>query len=271
MIAAFEKWGAPAKAIAKTLVAAALISTGSISSADARASAVGANAFGCLDADFNTKTYNGFRRNVIAWPRCHRGQNQNWKYERTGMLSVTVNGRKYCLTVDQDSRAGKRGAGRNVFASRQCHGGLNQRWYLSDGQTLRSTSNDFCLDMDRRHFAGRNGAGRNVIAWPNCHGGGNQRWATQNIAAPFEDESEENQNVRGCGWYAVYSCHGSRWRARRDQRKAGYGFIVNTRDVPNFRNGYFCVADRAGSRWQAKRLRRQAGLDFKSAYIKKGC
>lgn len=74
-----------------------------------------------------------------------------------------------------------------------------------------------------------------------------------------------------CGWWAIYSCHKSRNRAIRDMNNVGYGGVVHTNDVPNFRNGFWCVADGPTTRSNAQRKKNRARRDFSSAYIKKGC
>lgn len=74
-----------------------------------------------------------------------------------------------------------------------------------------------------------------------------------------------------CGWWAIYSCHPSRSAAIRDMNNAGYGGVVHTNDVPNFRNGFYCVADGPFNKSTARRKKNQARRDFDSAYIKQGC
>ncbi|MCH9765079.1 MAG: hypothetical protein K0U34_03680 [Alphaproteobacteria bacterium] len=74
-----------------------------------------------------------------------------------------------------------------------------------------------------------------------------------------------------CGWWAIYSCHKSRNAAIRDMNNVGYGGVVETSDVPNFRNGYYCVADGPTSKRNATRKMNRARGDFDSAYTKKGC
>ena len=90
-----------------------------------------------------------------------------------------------------------------------------------------------------------------------------------------EDESKDDgiaQNGSGfCGWWAIYSCHRSRDQAIDDMNTAGYGGVVDTNDVPNFRNGFYCVAEGPTTQRRANILKNQARRDFSSPYIKKGC
>lgn len=74
-----------------------------------------------------------------------------------------------------------------------------------------------------------------------------------------------------CGWWAIYACHKSRNAAIRDMNNVGYGGVVDTDDVPNFRNGYYCVADGPTSKSNARRKKNRARRDFDSPYIKNGC
>lgn len=74
-----------------------------------------------------------------------------------------------------------------------------------------------------------------------------------------------------CGWWAIYSCHASRNRAIRDMNNNGYGGVVHTNDVPNFRNGFYCVADGPTTKSNARRKKNRARRDYDSPYIKKGC
>ena len=91
----------------------------------------------------------------------------------------------------------------------------------------------------------------------------------------YEDEDSDHDDGSGdghyCGWWAIYSCHKSRNRAIRDMNNNGYGGVVHTNDVPNFRNGYYCVADGPTNKSNARRKKNRARRDYDSPYIKKGC
>ena len=90
----------------------------------------------------------------------------------------------------------------------------------------------------------------------------------------YEDEDEDDHASGGgnvCGWYAIYSCSKSRSSANRSKNNAGYGKVVHTNTVPNFRRGYYCVVNGPTNKSQARQWRNNAKVDFSSAYIKKGC
>jgi len=88
-----------------------------------------------------------------------------------------------------------------------------------------------------------------------------------------EDADHDDGSGDGayCGWWAIYACHKSRNRAIRDMNNKGYGGVVTTSDVPNFRNGYYCVADGPTNKSNARRKKNRARRDYDSPYIKKGC
>lgn len=88
-----------------------------------------------------------------------------------------------------------------------------------------------------------------------------------------EDADHDDGSGDGlyCGWWAIYSCHKSRNAAIRDMNSIGYGGVVDTNDVPNFTNGYYCVADGPTSKSNARRKKNRARRDFDSPYIKNGC
>ncbi len=92
-----------------------------------------------------------------------------------------------------------------------------------------------------------------------------------------DDDADDADHADGsgdgayCGWWAIYSCHKSRNRAIRDMNNNGYGGVVHTNDVPNFRNGYYCVADGPTNKSNARRKKNRASRDYDSPYIKKGC
>lgn len=95
-------------------------------------------------------------------------------------------------------------------------------------------------------------------------------------ASSDEDEGDHDDGsgdgtAEVCGWWAIYSCHSSRSAANRGRTNAGYGEVVDTDTVPNFRNGYYCVADGPTTRSHALRMQNRARRDFDSPYIKKGC
>ena len=46
---------------------------------------------------------------------------------------------------------------------------------------------------------------------------------------------------------------------------------MHTNDVPNFRNGFYCVADGPTTKSNARRKKNRARRDYDSPYIKKGC
>lgn len=89
----------------------------------------------------------------------------------------------------------------------------------------------------------------------------------------YEDGDHDDLPGNGdyCGWWAIYACHKSRNAAIRDMNSSGYGGVVDTNDVPNFRNGYYCVADGPTTKSNARRKKNRARRDFDSPYIKKGC
>lgn len=90
-----------------------------------------------------------------------------------------------------------------------------------------------------------------------------------------DDDEGDHDDLPGdgsvCGWYAIYSCHESRRAAVRDINRAGYGGVINTRDVPNFRNGFYCVVDGPISKGNAQRRVNRSRRHFDSPYIKNGC
>jgi len=135
---------------------------------------------GCLDIDFGAPAgANGAGRNVIVWPDCHGGPNQQWT-KQNGVVSATVNGTRYCLDINMSAPAGGGNSGRNVIAWPNCHGGPNQRWVESVNTLVSNAGNTrWCLDVNMGDARGGGGSGRNVIAWPNCHGGPNQKWRVQ--------------------------------------------------------------------------------------------
>lgn len=105
--------------------------------------------------------------------------------------------------------------------------------------------------------------------------GSNARLRFTKAGGSNEDEDSDYDDGTGdglyCGWWAIYSCHPSRNRAIRDMNNNGYGGVVHTNDVPNFRNGFYCVADGPTTKSNARRKKNRARRDYDSPYIKKGC
>jgi hypothetical protein len=116
---------------------------------------------------------NNAGREVVAWPGCHKGKNQQWKIEN-GLIKSNWNGKTWCLDVHM---AAPIGAGRDVIVW-PCHGGKNQKWEVKNG-FIRSQANGWCLDRVAHLKIGWKKKGRNVIVWPHCHGQKNQKWAIQ--------------------------------------------------------------------------------------------
>ena len=99
-----------------------------------------------------------------------------------------------------------------------------------------------------------------------------------NAKLKFSRASDDADEVGGgdgvnpyCGWWAIYACHKSRDAAINDMNNAGYGGVVDSNDVPNFRNGYYCVADGPTTSSNANRMKNRARGEFDSPYVKKGC
>jgi len=107
--------------------------------------------------------------------------------------------------------------------------------------------------------------------------GSNARLRFTKVGGGGADDDDDDDHAGGsgddayCGWWAIYTCHRSRNRAIRDMNNNGYGGVVHTNDVPNFRNGYYCVADGPTNKSNARRKKNRASRDYDSAYIKKGC
>jgi hypothetical protein len=85
------------------------------------------------------------------------------------------------------------------------------------------------------------------------------------------DDGPDDSSQYYCGWWAIYACHESRDAAIDTMNNVGYGGVVDTNNVPNFRNGYYCVADGPTTSSLADRMKNRAKRDFDSAYTKKGC
>ena len=134
---------------------------------------------GCLDVNTqDLRGHNNAGRNVIVWPDCHGGGNQDWT-RQNGVWWARFKGTAYCLDVDTSAPTGSGGRGYNVIAWPDCHGSENQRWWAEHQNGViraRIGGKDYCLDVDRSKSEGSGGRGHNVIAWPDCHGEGNQRW-----------------------------------------------------------------------------------------------
>lgn len=129
----------------------------------------------CLDVAREIKVGGGNAgREVIAWPQCHNGKNQQWKIEK-GLIKSNWNGKTWCLDVNMSAKVGTSKAGRNVIVW-PCYGGINQKWEVKDG-FIRSQANGWCLDRGVNLNIGLNKKGRNVIVWPDCHGQKIQKWA----------------------------------------------------------------------------------------------
>lgn len=116
--------------------------------------------------------------------------------------------------------------------------------------------------------------GCEVVDFTSHGSNANLRFTKSGGSAGNEDDDDYDDGSGGghyCGWWAIYSCHKSRRAAIRDMNNVEYGGIVKTSDVPNFRNGYYCVADGPMSKSKASRKKNRARGDFDSPYIKNGC
>lgn len=142
---------------------------------------------GCLDVNMGAPIAKGGPNpeyNVILWPNCHGGPNQDWVLTENNQLQVTLNGVPYCLTVDQATNAGANGLAANLYVTARCqrytfqqleqvNGGFRMTGYINLGGEFP----EICVDVNMSDARGSGGAGRNVIVWPRCHYGPNQQWS----------------------------------------------------------------------------------------------
>ncbi|MEO0619380.1 MAG: hypothetical protein AAFZ01_08860 [Pseudomonadota bacterium] len=74
-----------------------------------------------------------------------------------------------------------------------------------------------------------------------------------------------------CDWFAIATCHKSYGAAQRSANRYG-ARVVNTNNVDNFRNGWYCTvrgpSSKAAARSNRRSFRRSGA---KTAYIKEGC
>ncbi len=83
---------------------------------------------GCLDINMGDPTGSGNQgQNVIVWPDCHGGANQQWTIAN-GLLKSQAGGKNGCLDINMSDPTGSGNQGRNVIAWPDCHGGSNQNW-----------------------------------------------------------------------------------------------------------------------------------------------
>ena len=83
--------------------------------------------------------------------------------------------------------------------------------------------------------------------------------------------SGSSANAQACGWYAIGGCYKS-WDSADQQSRFLKAPVVDTNTVPNFRNGWFCVAAGPTSKGQARSWRNEfRGKGVGDAYIKKSC
>ncbi|MEL7542258.1 MAG: hypothetical protein AAGJ70_00625 [Pseudomonadota bacterium] len=74
-----------------------------------------------------------------------------------------------------------------------------------------------------------------------------------------------------CDWFAIATCHRSYGAAQKSANRYG-ARVVNTNNVDNFRNGWYCTvrgpSSKAAARSNRRSFRRSGA---KTAYIKEGC
>lgn len=136
----------------------------------------------------------------------------------------------------------------------------------------RSSMRSFTLRGDAPK---RESGGCEIVDYTSTGSNARLRFTKSGGGSGGDDSDGDHDDGTGdghyCGWWAIYSCHKSRNRAINDMNNAGYGGVVDTNDVPNFRNGWWCVADGPTTRSNAQRKKNRARRDFSKAYIKKGC
>jgi len=81
----------------------------------------------------------------------------------------------------------------------------------------------------------------------------------------------DKASAQVCGWYAIGGCFKS-WDSADTRSRFLKAPVVDTDTVPNFRNGWFCVAAGPTNKSQATSWRNEfRGEGISDAYIKKGC
>lgn len=123
----------------------------------------------CLDINGPQVQVNGGR--VQLWD-CHRGANQQWRFERGRIISM-ANGR--CLDLHGPD-VGSSGGRVQVF---DCNGSPNQLWRFEGGR-LVVAADKRCLDV---HAPDMNRNAAHVQSW-DCNGGPNQMWSLEPMGVP---------------------------------------------------------------------------------------